>query len=173
MIGSAWSMNWKWWGRMRSETNLRQCPEIFLEGLRKRTKKIRQFVSRVRIEPGTSRMQSRSVTTWSNFIPLQLFIRPLLILLFLPWRIRPSGLFPFRLNSEIMDLTDSCQDSLDGWSALSQGRYLHRTTQKEETDADIHASSGIRTHDPSIWAGDDISCLRPRIHCNQPTHKIF
>jgi hypothetical protein len=31
----------------------------------------------------------------------------------------------------------------------SKGRYLH---------TDIHASSGIRTHDPSVWAGED--CLR-------------
>jgi hypothetical protein len=37
----------------------------------------------------------------------------------------------------------------------SQGRYLHTTTQIEETHTDIHASSGIRTHDPSVWAGED------------------
>jgi hypothetical protein len=29
---------------------------------------------------------------------------------------------------------------------------------------DIHASSGIRTHDPSVRAGEDCSCLRPRGH---------
>jgi hypothetical protein len=26
--------------------------------------------------------------------------------------------------------------------------------------------SGIRTHDPSIQEGEDISCLRPRGHCD-------
>jgi hypothetical protein len=26
----------------------------------------------------------------------------------------------------------------------------------------IHALSGILAHDPSVWAGEDISCLRPR-----------
>jgi hypothetical protein len=31
-----------------------------------------------------------------------------------------------------VDLTDSSWDSLDGWSALSQGRYLYRRTQKQK-----------------------------------------
>jgi hypothetical protein len=39
----------------------------------------------------------------------------------------------------------------------SQGRYL--------TQTDIHALSGTRTHDPSVRAGKDISCLRPHGHC--------
>jgi hypothetical protein len=37
----------------------------------------------------------------------------------------------------------------------SQGRYLH---------TDIHTLSGIRTHDPSIRASEDSSCLRHRGH---------
>jgi hypothetical protein len=32
---------------------------------------------------------------------------------------------------------------------------------------DIHALSGIRTHDPSVQASEDISCLRPRGHCGR------
>jgi hypothetical protein len=31
----------------------------------------------------------------------------------------------------------------------SQGLYLHRTTQHRKTRTNIHALSGIRTHDPS------------------------
>jgi hypothetical protein len=31
----------------------------------------------------------------------------------------------------------------------------------------IHALRGIRTHDPSVWAGEDSSCLRPRGHCDR------
>jgi hypothetical protein len=34
----------------------------------------------------------------------------------------------------------------------SQGLYLHRTTQHRKTRTDIHALSGIRTHDSSIRA---------------------
>jgi hypothetical protein len=39
----------------------------------------------------------------------------------------------------------------------SQDRYLTRT--------DVQAFSRIRTHDPSVRAGENISCLRPRGHC--------
>jgi hypothetical protein len=33
----------------------------------------------------------------------------------------------------------------------------------EEIQRDIHALSGIRTHDPSVWAGEDSLC-----HCDWP-----
>jgi hypothetical protein len=49
-------------------------------------------------------------------------------------------------------------------------------TNTEETRTDIHASSGIRSHDPSVWGGEDISCLRPRGHCVGPIqfkHKMY
>jgi hypothetical protein len=41
----------------------------------------------------------------------------LLLLLFLSWRIRFSGLLPFRISSEILNFTDSRRDSLDRRSA--------------------------------------------------------
>jgi hypothetical protein len=43
----------------------------------------------------------------------------------------------------------------------------HRTTQTEETHTDIHASSGIRTYDPNVRAGEDGSCLRQRGRCDR------
>jgi hypothetical protein len=46
----------------------------------------------------------------------------------------------------------------------SQGRYLHTNTQ-----TDIHASCGIRTHDSSVWAGEEISFRRRRGHCDRQT----
>jgi hypothetical protein len=46
----------------------------------------------------------------------------------------------------------------------SQGRYLHTNTKL--TQISIHALSGIRTHDPSVRAGEDISCLRAYGHCD-------
>jgi hypothetical protein len=51
----------------------------------------------------------------------------------------------------------------------SQGRYLRTGQYKHRMKAhtDIHASSGIRTHDPSIRAVEDGSCLRPRGHCDR------
>jgi hypothetical protein len=38
---------------------------------------------------------------------------------------------------------------------------------------DIHASSGIRTHDASVRAGEGGSCLRPRGHCIFADHSEF
>jgi hypothetical protein len=43
----------------------------------------------------------------------------------------------------------------------------HRTAQTPNKRTDIHASSGIRTHDPSVREGEDSSCLRPRCHCDR------
>jgi hypothetical protein len=32
---------------------------------------------------------------------------------------------------------------------------------------DVHALSGLRTHDPIVRTKEDISCLRPRGHCGR------
>jgi hypothetical protein len=52
----------------------------------------------------------------------------------------------------------------------SQGRYLHTGQHKHRINAhtDIHALSGIRTHDSSIRASEDSSSLRPRSHRDRP-----
>jgi hypothetical protein len=41
---------------------------------------------------------------------------------------------------------------------------LRRTTQHRKTQTHIHASSGIRTHDPSVRAVEVCTCLRPCGH---------
>jgi hypothetical protein len=46
----------------------------------------------------------------------------------------------------------------------------HRTTQTQNKrihNADIHALSGIRAHDPSVRANEDSSCLRLSGHCDR------
>jgi hypothetical protein len=57
-----------------------------------------------------------------------------------------------------------------GWGiSPPQNRYLHIGQHKPTRNAhntDIHAFSGIRTHDPSLRTGEDISCLRQRDNCN-------
>jgi hypothetical protein len=58
---------------------------------------------------------------------------------------------------------------LDEGLALSQGHYLHRTTQ---TQAYIHASSEIRTQDPNIRVSEAVSCCRPRSYCDQHQLKL-
>jgi hypothetical protein len=50
-----------------------------------------------------------------------------------------------------------------------QGLYLNTGQHKHRINAhiDIHASCGIRTHDPSVRAREDSSCLRQRGHCDR------
>jgi hypothetical protein len=36
-----------------------------------------------------------------------------------------------------------------------------------QTHTDIRASSGFRTHDPSVRASEDCSCFRERGHCDR------
>jgi hypothetical protein len=54
----------------------------------------------------------------------------------------------------------------------SVGRHLpaHRKTQTENKHTQTQASSGIITHDPSVWAGEHVSCLRPRDHCDRRSY---
>jgi hypothetical protein len=57
---------------------------------------------------------------------------------------------------------------LNGGSARRKAAiYTQNNTNAEYTHTDIHASSGIRTYDPSVRAGEDVSYLRPRGHCDR------
>jgi hypothetical protein len=52
-----------------------------------------------------------------------------------------------------------------------QGLYLHTEQHEHRINAhntNIHALSGIQTHDPILRESEDISCLRPRDQCDQP-----
>jgi hypothetical protein len=56
----------------------------------------------------------------------------------------------------------------------SQGRYLNTGQHKHRINAyiDMHALSVIRTHDPSVRASEDSSCLRPSDHYDRlPAYK--
>jgi hypothetical protein len=64
------------------------------------------------------------------------------------------GLLPFRNNYEIMNVVDIWLDSLVG-DQLCRKTATYMGQHKHSKIADIHASSGIRTHYPSVWAGDD------------------
>jgi hypothetical protein len=50
---------------------------------------------------------------------------------------------------------------------ILQGRYLHTEVHKHNKHTDIHAFSGIGTHDSSVEAGEDCSCLGRRGHCGR------
>jgi hypothetical protein len=55
-----------------------------------------------------------------------------------------------------------------GWARRKAATYTQNNTNTEWTHIDIHASSGIRTHEPSAREGEDGSYLRPRAHCDRP-----
>jgi hypothetical protein len=50
-----------------------------------------------------------------------------------------------------------------GDQAIARPLSTQRTIQTQNKC--IKISNGIRTHDPSVRAGDDLSCLRPSGHC--------
>jgi hypothetical protein len=52
-------------------------------------------------------------------------------------------------------------DSLDGGSARRKAA-TYTWQHKHKINKNIHAFSGIRMHDPSVRADEDISCLRRR-----------
>jgi hypothetical protein len=62
-------------------------------------------------------------------------------------RIRPCGLFQFRISSETMNHRHMV-GLLGRVISSSQGLYLRRTTQHRERRTNIHALNGIRTCDP-------------------------
>ena len=57
---------------------------------------------------------------------------------------------------------------LNEWPARHMSSYLHNTQQTQQTD--IHALSGIRTHDPCTRAAAD-SCLWPHGHWDRLERK--
>jgi hypothetical protein len=62
----------------------------------------------------------------------------------------------------------SRQDSLDGGSARRKAAtYKQNNTNTEETHTDVDGSSGIRTHDPSVRVGEEVSCLRSLDRCDR------
>jgi hypothetical protein len=74
------------------------------------------------------------------------------------------ALFPVRINLEVWILYTV--GGIPRRGNQLRRRCIHGTTQTEETRTDIPASSGIRTHELSVWAGEDSSCLSLRGHCD-------
>jgi hypothetical protein len=49
----------------------------------------------------------------------------------------------------------------------------HLPTHRTNAHTDTHALSGIRSHDPSVRASEDSSCLRSRGHCDRPRSELL
>jgi hypothetical protein len=57
------------------------------------------------------------------------------------------------------------------WREISR-RKASTHTQNNTTHIDIHALSGIRTQDPSVWASEDSSCIRQRDRDRRSLHLL-
>jgi hypothetical protein len=55
--------------------------------------------------------------------------------------------------------------ALTGNQPIERTLSTHKTTQTLNKHTDIHASDGIQTYAPIVWAGKDSSCLRLCSHC--------
>jgi hypothetical protein len=103
------------------------------------------------------------IALWSSEIHQRLH-------LLLPWRIRLSWLCTFRINY-LWNLNHI--GSFDVGSARHKAAATYTKQHTEQTQTDIHTSSGIRTHDPSVRSVENITCLRPRDNCGRPSSAYF
>jgi hypothetical protein len=74
----------------------------------------------------------------------------------------PWPLLQFRNLFSTDDRTPWTSDQLVG-----RPLPIHTIRQTQNKRTDIHALSGIRTHDPSIGVSKDSSCLRQRGNCDR------
>jgi hypothetical protein len=72
------------------------------------------------------------------------------------------------VSLQFLNPIHSRYDSLDGGSARRKA-VTYTGQHKHIINANIHALGGIRTHDPSVRAGEDNSCPWLRDHCDWPT----
>jgi hypothetical protein len=74
---------------------------------------------------------------------------------------------PWPLFSFIIIFTD-CRTPWTEDQPVARSLPTHRPTQTQT----FMPLSGIRTHDPSVRASQDSSCLRPRGHCDRRINDI-
>jgi hypothetical protein len=108
----------------------------------------------------------------SIFMKYSFYIRDMVVylrtLLYIQWLFQPiQG--PGLLFSSLI-IFHSGRTAWASDQLVARPLPKHRTTQtqnKRIPTPNIHALSGIRTHDPSVRASEDSSCLRPRVHCDR------
>jgi hypothetical protein len=88
------------------------------------------------------------------------FFFPFLFLFFILSRIRPSGSIPFRVNLKLWILQTLSRTPQQG------DQPVPRRLNPKTMQIFIHASSGIRTHNPDVRAEEDISWVRMYSFCD-------
>jgi hypothetical protein len=99
-----------------------------------------------------------------SLLKIQWMLLAVVLYIYLPMALQ-SFVGPWQLFSSLT--WSQSVEFLGRGISLSPCRYLHTEQHRHRINAhntDIHALSGIRTHDPSVWASEDSSCLRPCIY---------
>jgi hypothetical protein len=81
------------------------------------------------------------------------------------WLYSPCGPWPL---FQFLNLYTVGRTPWPGDQPVARPLPTHRTTQTQNKRTDIHVSSGIRTHDPSVRPSEDSSRFRLRSHCDRP-----
>jgi hypothetical protein len=71
---------------------------------------------------------------------------------------------PFVVSWPLFQFLDRVHSRLNSLAGGSADHKASTYTQNKRAHTHIHASSGIRTHDPSFRGSEDSSCHRPRGH---------
>jgi hypothetical protein len=89
------------------------------------------------------------------------------------FHIMPSGLFPLQSNWNYVSYRQSVGllGRVNDQPCRKAATYIGQHTKVTRTD--FHASSGIRNHDPNVWAYKDISRLRPHGHFDRNIYYIM
>jgi hypothetical protein len=96
------------------------------------------------------------------------FLLLLLLLLLLTFVLLPTRPVSHQNYFGTMDHIHSVGLLETMFSPVARPLPTHDKRNTKGTRTDIQASSGIRTYGSSVWAGEIISCLRPRGHCDRP-----
>jgi hypothetical protein len=87
------------------------------------------------------------------------------VLFFFQWLFQPIQC-PGLLFSSVIILHRR-YDSLGDWAVRRKAAAYTQDNTNTNVYTDIHALSGIRTHDPRVRAREDSSCLRRRGYCDR------
>jgi hypothetical protein len=87
------------------------------------------------------------------------------------WLYSRCGPWPL---SQYLNLYKVGRTLFDGGSARRKAAtFTQNNINTEYTHTDIHTSSEIRTHDPSLRAWEDGSCLRSSDHCDRQPYRYM
>jgi hypothetical protein len=148
----------RWWIRKEA---IVVHPVILLGRLRNTARSLRQDNMRLASSP------CRRIAIATTSAVVYTFAHLLLLLLqwlSSPYRALASSLW----GSVILHIQTAGRTPWTSDQPVARTLHTQDNTNTEYTQTNIHASSGIRTHDPSVQASEDISCLRPRAHCDRP-----